>query len=68
MALAIAQYLEQQVGRKNVFIDVDMHAGAKFSDAIEGFIKKSRVMLVLIGPSWLNASRSEEHTSELQSH
>jgi hypothetical protein len=29
-ALGISQYLEKEFGRKNVFIDVDMHAGAKF--------------------------------------
>ena len=29
-ALGIGQYLEKEFGRKNVFIDVDMRAGAIF--------------------------------------
>ena len=29
-ALGIGQYLEHEFGRRNVFIDVDMHAGANF--------------------------------------
>jgi hypothetical protein len=34
-ALSIGQYLENEFGRKNVFIDVEMRAGANFSIVLE---------------------------------
>ena len=34
-AIGIGQYLEKEFGRKNVYIDVDMHAGTKFPEVIE---------------------------------
>ena len=34
-AIGISQYLENEFGGKNVFIDVDMRAGAKFPDVLE---------------------------------
>jgi hypothetical protein len=34
-ALGISQYLEKEFGRKSVFIDVDMRAGAKFPAVLE---------------------------------
>jgi hypothetical protein len=58
-ALGISQYLEKEFGRKNVFIDVDMRAGAKFPAVLEERLAECKVMLVLIGPEWLN-SRSED--------
>ena len=54
-ALSISQYLENQFGRRNVFIDVDMRAGAKFPTVLEERLAECKVMLVLIGPGWLNA-------------
>ena len=54
-ALGIDQYLEHAFGRKNVFIDVDMGAGAKFPSVLEQRLAECKVMLVLIGPEWLNA-------------
>jgi hypothetical protein len=54
-ALGIGQYLENVFGRKNVFIDVDMHAGTKFPALLEKRLSECKVMLVLIGPDWLNA-------------
>jgi hypothetical protein len=54
-ALGICQYLEQAFGRKNVFIDVDMRAGAKFPAVLEQRLAECKVMLVLIGPNWLNS-------------
>ena len=54
-ALGISQYLEREFGRKNVFIDVDMRAGAKFPTVLEERLSECKVMLVLIGPGWLNA-------------
>jgi TIR domain len=54
-AIGISQYLEHQFGRKNVFIDVDMHAGAKFPTVLEQRLAECKVALILIGPEWLNA-------------
>ena len=54
-ALSICQYLEHEFGRKNVFIDVDMRAGAKFPRVLEQRLAECKVMLVLIGPHWINA-------------
>lgn len=54
-ALGIGQYLEHQFGHKNVFIDVDMRAGAKFPDVLQQRLAECKVVLVLIGPGWLNA-------------
>jgi hypothetical protein len=54
-ALGISQYLEHEFGRKNVFIDVDMRAGAKFPTVLEDRLSECKVMLALIGPGWLNA-------------
>ena len=51
-ALGIGQYLEHEFGRKNVFIDVDMRAGAKFPTVLEKRLAECKVMLVLIGPEW----------------
>ena len=53
--LGIGQYLEHEFGRKNVFIDVDMRAGAKFPTVLRQRLAECKVMLVLVGPEWLNA-------------
>jgi TPM domain/TIR domain len=58
-ALGIGQYLEHEFGRRNVFIDVDMYAGAKFPLLLEQRLASCKVMLVLIGPGWLNALDDE---------
>ena len=54
-ALGIGQYLENEFGRKNVFIDIDMRAGTKFPAVLEQRLAECKVMLVLIGPDWLNS-------------
>jgi hypothetical protein len=58
-ALGISQYLEKEFGRKNVFIDVDMRAGAKFPTVLEERLAECKVLLALIGPEWLT-SRNEQ--------
>src|SRR5262245_52569809 len=63
-ALSIGQYLENEFGRKNVFIDIDMRAGVKFPTVLEQRLAECKVMLVLIGPNWLNA-QDEEHRRRL---
>jgi hypothetical protein len=60
-ALGIGQYLEHEFGRKNVFIDIDMRAGVKFSTVLEERLAECKVMLVLIGPSWLNSHDEQGH-------
>jgi TIR domain len=65
-ALGICQYLENEFGRNNVFIDVDMRAGAKFPEVLEQRLAECKVMLVLIGPDWLN-SRDEHGNRRLES-
>ena len=57
-ALGISQYLEKEFGRKSIFIDVDMRAGAKFPVVLEERLAECKVLLALIGPEWLN-SRNE---------
>lgn len=54
-ALGIGQYLEHQLGRKDVFIDVDMRAGTKFPDVLQQRLAECKVLLALIGPGWLSA-------------
>src|SRR5262249_12463972 len=53
-ALGIGQYLERELGRQNVFIDVDMRAGATFPLVLGKRLAECKVMLVLIGPGWLD--------------
>jgi len=59
VALGISQYLEREFGRKNVFIDVDMQAGANFPAVLEMRLAECKVLLALIGPDWLNARDDE---------
>jgi|SRR6478609_4918266 hypothetical protein len=54
-AIGIGQYLENEFGRKNVYIDIDMHAGTKFPAVIEKRLAECKVLLVLIGPEWIKA-------------
>src|SRR5262249_43812130 len=51
----ICQYLQRVFGDKNVFIDVDMQAGAKFPEVLEHRLMECKVLLALIGPHWLDA-------------
>lgn len=54
-ALGISQYLENEFGQKNVFIDVDMRAGARFPEVLEERLSACKVLLALIGAGWLDA-------------
>jgi hypothetical protein len=55
-ALGVSQYLTNEFGRRNVFLDIDMRAGTKFPLFLEQRLAQCKVMLVLIGPDWLNSS------------
>ena len=63
-AIGIGQYLEHEFGRRNVFIDVDMRAGTRFPTVLEQRLAECKVMLVLIGPGWLDA-RDEQGNRRL---
>src|SRR5262245_13401532 len=48
--------LIQHFGRSRVFKDVDsLQTGADFAQEIRAFLPKCRVVLVMIGPKWLQA-------------
>src|SRR6516164_3535051 len=59
-AVGIGQYLEKEFGNKNVYIDVETHAGAKYASAIEKRLAECRVLLVLIGPHWLKLQKPND--------
>jgi hypothetical protein len=44
-AVGIGQYLENQFGRKNVYVDVEMQAGAKYPAVIEKRLAECRRLL-----------------------
>jgi tetratricopeptide (TPR) repeat protein len=59
-ALAIASYLEREFGANRVFIDLDrLRPGQNFPEELEKRLSACKVVLCLIGPSWLDA-RNEE--------
>jgi hypothetical protein len=51
----IAQYLGKKFGTKRVLLDVDMPPGTEYPKALEAWLSECRVLLVLIGPGWLDA-------------
>jgi hypothetical protein len=56
----LAYCLEESFGQENVFIDVDrIDPGVDFMVAIEKAIRRSDVVLPLIGPSWLTLTGSD---------
>jgi TIR domain-containing protein len=59
-AVGISQYLENEFGRKNVYVDVDMQAGAKYPAVIEKRLAECRVLLVLIGPDRLKLQKPKD--------
>ena len=64
-ALGIGQYLEHEFERKNVFLDIDMRARTKFPIMLEQRLAECKVMIVLIGPNWLN-SRDDQAQRRLE--
>jgi len=59
-AVGIGQYLENEFGRKNVYVDVDTQAGAKYATVIEKRLAECKVLLVLIGPDWLKLQKPND--------
>jgi hypothetical protein len=55
-ALAVAGYLENTFGKRNIFIDVDrLRPGLKFKTVLEDKLRQCKVMLAIIGPNWVDA-------------
>jgi len=55
----VAERLRRQLGHENVFKDVDsVFLGENFLDKIQSALTTADVLLVVIGPRWLNASKS----------
>lgn len=53
-ALLLAKALEARVGAANVFIDVDIRAGARFPEALDAALDGCTALLAIIGPDWLD--------------
>jgi hypothetical protein len=59
-ALAIASFLEREFGASRVFIDLDrLRPGQNFPEELERRLSACKVMLCLIGPSWLGTLNEE---------
>jgi formylglycine-generating enzyme required for sulfatase activity len=59
-ALNIAQYLERAFCARDVFIDIDrIRSGQHFLQVLEERLAASKVMLVVIGKSWLEIRNSD---------
>lgn len=65
-ALGIGQYLAQEFGRRNVFIDVDIGAGAEFPVVLERRLAECKVLLAVIGPNWLERTAAEPERTGLK--
>lgn len=56
----MADELRRQFGDENVFVDIDSIApGVKFADAIRDAITSSDVVLIMIGPKWIEMTCGE---------
>lgn len=53
-AISIGQFLERELGRGSVFMDIDIHAGANFPVVLDQRLAQCKVLLALIGSDWLD--------------
>jgi sugar phosphate isomerase/epimerase len=51
--------LDSKLSRHGVFMDLEIQPGDRFVERVKGAISTCKVLLVLIGPRWLNAT--DEH-------
>ena len=59
-ALNVAQYLERTFGARNVFLDIDrMRAGQNFPDVLNDKLSACKVMIAVIGPSWVTLTNDD---------
>src|SRR6185295_7200904 len=60
-ARSICQRLEKSFGKRKVFIDVDsIRPGEDFHSVLKNDLEKCNIMIVVIGPRWLELLRSSE--------
>lgn len=57
-ALMLAKALEARLGATNVFIDIDIGAGARFPEALDAALDGCTALLAIIGPAWLDKDES----------
>lgn len=56
----MADALKLRFGAENVFLDIEsIAAGARFADVIRESIRSSTVILIMIGPNWVNMKRGD---------
>jgi TIR domain len=69
-ARSICQRLEKAFGKRKVFIDVDsIRPGDNFQSVLKNNLEKCNIMVVVIGPRWLELLRSSSrHTDSERSH
>src|SRR5262249_10130565 len=62
-ARSICQRLERTFGRRKEFIDVDsIRPGEDFQSGLKNDLKKCNIMVVVIGPRWLELLKSSKPT------
>src|SRR5215468_9561800 len=60
-ARSICQRLEKSFGKRKVFIDVDsIRPGENFQSVLKNDLEKCNIMVVVIGPRWLESLRSSK--------
>lgn len=56
----MADALKLRFGAENIFLDIEsIAAGARFADVIRESIQSSTVVLIMIGPNWVNMKRGD---------
>ena len=56
----MADALKLRFGAENIFLDIEsIAAGARFADVIRESIQSSSVVLIMIGPNWVNMKRGD---------
>jgi hypothetical protein len=66
-ARAIYRFLTERLPREHVFMDVDsIPPGADFVDTLECWVGRCNVLLVLIGPNWVDAVDSKTGQRRLE--
>jgi hypothetical protein len=68
-ARSICQRLERAFGKRKVFIDVDsIRPGENFQSVLKNDLEKTKIMLVVMGPRWLELLRPSGPTDSETSH
>ena len=50
----LCDWLKRQFGSKRVFLDTDINYGDNFAEVLEARLAEASVLIVVIGPDWLN--------------